>query len=210
MNASSRPSVPLVPIVPAIPNLPLTSRPSKRASFSATSEAVNSAPSNADHLANAVETAAKLNAEESEDSAKPLENVISPPIKAAPKSWADLVRTMGQNPTTRIARIPSDPAAQTNAFAPAFAGSLAEALSSYSVKDINENAKIAFLEPRGLVNTGNMCYMNSVRPSRSSVFSSASNRINRFCRSSFFVYHFTIFSRKSEDKRHIVSKAILH
>ena len=196
--------------MPAIPNLSLASRPSKRASISAVSDVFNSAPSNADHLANAVETAAKINAEESEDSAKPVETVNSPPIKAAPKSWADLVRVTGQNTTARIAQVPSDSASQTNGFASAKAGSLADALNSYSVKESNENAKIGFLEPRGLVNTGNMCYMNSVSPSCSSVFSIISNCFNRFCRSLSFVYHSTISSRKSEDKPHIALKVILH
>ena len=171
---------------------------------------MNGIPANADHLANAVETAAKVNAEGSEDPAKSVETVTLTPVKAAPKSWADLVRTMGQNTTARTAQAPSDSAAQTNGFTPTKAGSLADALSSYSVKENNENAKIAFLEPRGLVNTGNMCYMNSVSPSCSSVFLNASNQSNRFCRSLFFVYHSTIFSRKSEDKRHIASKVILH
>lgn len=209
MNASSRPNVSLLPIVPAVPNLPLPSRPSKRASISAASDVINGAPSNADHLANAVEIAAKVNAEQSEDSTKSVETVNSPPIKAAPKSWADLVRTTGQNTTARTVQAPSDSAIQTNGFAPAKAGSLADALSSYSVKENNDNAKIAFLEPRGLVNTGNMCYMNSVSLICSSVFLEGSDRIARFCRSLYFVYHFTIFSRRSEDKRHIASKAIL-
>lgn len=40
--------------------------------------------------------------------------------------------------------------------------SLGEALSSFDIKDIQETSKLSFLEPRGLVNTGNMCYMNSV------------------------------------------------
>lgn len=209
MNASGRPSIPLLPIVPAVPNLPLASRPSKRASISAASEVINGAPSNADHLANAVETASKVNAEESEDSAKSVETVTSPPIKAAPKSWADLVRNMGQNTTARTAQVSSDSAAQTNGFVPAKAGSLADALTSYSVNENNENAKIAFLEPRGLVNTGNMCYMNSVSHI-CSLFSNVSKCFNRFCRFLFFVYHSTIFSRKLEDKRHIASKPILH
>ena len=210
MNASNRPSIPLLPIVPAVPNLPLALRPSKRASISAASEVINSPPSNADHLANAVETANKVNAEESEDSAKPVETVPSPPIKVAPKSWADLVRNLGQNTTARTAQVSSDSAAETNGFVPAKAGSLADALISYSVNENNENAKIAFLEPRGLVNTGNMCYMNSVSHICSSLFSNVSEYFNRFCRFLFFVYHSTIFSRKLEDKRHIASKAILH
>lgn len=209
MNAASRPSVPLLPIVPAVPNLPLPSRPSKRASISAASDVINGAPPNADHLANAVETAAKVDAEHSEDIAKSVETINSPPIKAAPKSWADLVRTTGQNSTARTIQAPSDTATKTNGFTAAKAGSLADALSSYSVKENDDNAKIAFLEPRGLVNTGNMCYMNSVGPICSSVFSDGSDHIARFCRSLYFVYHSTIFSRTSEDKRHIASKAIL-
>ena len=171
---------------------------------------MNRAPSNADHLANAVETAAKVNAEESENSTKSVETVKSPPIKAAPKSWADLVRNTGQNTTAKIARVPSDSTTQTNGFAPGKAGSLADALSSYSVKENNENAKIGFLEPRGLVNTGNMCYMNSVSPIDSSVLSIVSKFFNRFCRFFCSVYHSTTSSRELEDKRHIASKAILH
>lgn len=165
--ASSRSNVPLIPIVPAVPNLPLTSRASKQASIAVTSDVVNGAPSNADHLANAVETAAKVNAVENGDS---VETLSSPRIKAAPKSWADLVRTMGQNSTARTAQATFDSAPKTDAFVPGKAGSLADALSSYSVKDSHENAKIAFLEPRGLVNTGNMCYMNSVSPKCPSEF----------------------------------------
>ena len=171
MNASSRPSIPVLPIVPAVPNLPLASRPTLRASASTASDVINAAPSNADHLANAVATAAKINAEESEASAKSIETVASPPVKATPKSWADLVRTVGQNTPARTAQAPTDSAAQTNGFATAKAGSLADALSSYSVKENNENAKLAFLEPRGLVNTGNMCYMNSVSPTYAFVVS---------------------------------------
>ncbi|RKF73200.1 putative ubiquitin carboxyl-terminal hydrolase 3 [Golovinomyces cichoracearum] len=38
--------------------------------------------------------------------------------------------------------------------------SLAEVLESFSTK--SNESKVTFLEPRGLVNTGNMCYMNSI------------------------------------------------
>jgi ubiquitin carboxyl-terminal hydrolase 10 len=37
---------------------------------------------------------------------------------------------------------------------------LAEAL--IALDNAEEDSKVAFLEPRGLKNTGNMCYMNSV------------------------------------------------
>ncbi|KAI0974066.1 hypothetical protein F4678DRAFT_396354 [Xylaria arbuscula] len=60
---------------------------------------------------------------------------------------------------------PSDATAVRNglsgpgSFAMSNASSLAEALRDYQVSN---GHKIAFLEPRGLVNTGNMCYMNAV------------------------------------------------
>ena len=40
--------------------------------------------------------------------------------------------------------------------------SLADVLNSLGPDVENYADKIAFVEPRGLVNTGNMCYMNSV------------------------------------------------
>jgi len=159
---SGRPNVPIIPIVPAIPNIPVASRPSRRASTGAGSESANPAvPSNAVHLANAVETAAQVN-EGAGISVNSGEGPTSPPIKMGPKSWADLVRTMGPPSASAKASVASDVAAQTNGHSTSKAGSLADALGSYSVKDSSESAKIAFLEPRGLVNTGNMCYMNSV------------------------------------------------
>ncbi|KAI1363052.1 hypothetical protein F5Y08DRAFT_253737 [Xylaria arbuscula] len=44
-------------------------------------------------------------------------------------------------------------------FARTNASSLADALREY---DVSNSHKVSFLEPRGLVNTGNMCYMNCV------------------------------------------------
>jgi ubiquitin carboxyl-terminal hydrolase 10 len=81
---------------------------------------------------------------------------VAPPPKPAPKSWADLVR--------RNAPPPSPGAALNGAFSPngvqiPKSASLADALRQYSVQS---DATLSFLEPRGLVNTGNMCYMNSV------------------------------------------------
>ena len=161
-NSSGRPNVPIVPIVPAIPNISLASRRSKRASVSGVSDAIDSAaPLSKDHLLDDIETAARNGGDEIDDAAK------SPPLKAPPKSWADLVRTMGPPPnpgTPQATPVSSGSTAQVNGFAPAKAGSLAEALNSYSVKESSGSSKFAFLEPRGLVNAGNMCYMNAVRP----------------------------------------------
>ena len=161
-NSSGRPNVPIVPIVPAIPNISLASRRSKRVSVSGVSDAIDSAaPLSRDHLLGDIETAARNGGDEFDDAAK------SPPLKAPPKSWADLVRTMGPSPnpgTPQATPGGSGSTAQVNGFAPAKAGSLAEALNSYSVKESSGSSKFAFLEPRGLVNAGNMCYMNAVRP----------------------------------------------
>jgi len=76
---------------------------------------------------------------------------------AAPKSWADLVRSKNLNKAavsslTNGTNIP-------NGIPTSRAGTISEVLSNYSVEN---GEKVAFLEPRGLVNTGNMCYMNAV------------------------------------------------
>ena len=85
-----------------------------------------------------------------------------PPAKAAPKSWADLVRTTA--PPKMASAVPeSNAAISTNGAVIDKSESLINALSSYNVENVRNSSKISFLEPRGLVNTGNMCYMNSVR-----------------------------------------------
>ncbi|PHH88015.1 hypothetical protein CDD83_8121 [Cordyceps sp. RAO-2017] len=97
--------------------------------------------------------------------------VASPPVRAAPASWADLfskpsvkepLNTAEQNGAATINGSTTSGAAAP-APAPSFsknnANSLAEAIRSYRV---GGSEKVSFLEPRGLINTGNMCYMNSV------------------------------------------------
>lgn len=113
-------------------------------------------PSNADHLTNAVQVADKVNPNETLGSA-----IHTPsPNKAAPKSWADLVKAK-VTPASSNAMILVDVSMpESNGLYLAKPGSLADALRSYSAK--SKDTKIAFIEPRGLVNTGNMCYMNSV------------------------------------------------
>nr|POE62524.1 putative ubiquitin carboxyl-terminal hydrolase 3 [Quercus suber] len=83
---------------------------------------------------------------------------IKPSSKqTAPKSWADLVRSQSAA-TTRTIQTNSGATSQ-NAALPKGA-SLADALKQY---DVLTDLTLSFIEPRGLVNTGNMCYMNSVR-----------------------------------------------
>ena len=154
-----------MPIIPAIPHISLPSRPAKQAPVSSASEAskpVEEPPSNADHLANAVDVAAQNKEEGSVTSEQNGSSVSAP--KAAPKSWADLVRTKA--PPKSDSTAPNGTiSTQPNGILPSKTGSLADTLSSYSVESISNSSKICFLEPRGLVNTGNMCYMNSVSSS---------------------------------------------
>lgn len=91
----------------------------------------------------------------------------TPPPKQTQKSWADLVRTTAAPPLgaaaaggTAAAAAAVNGAILTNGSALPKNASLSEALRQYTV---NSDTKLFFLEPRGLVNTGNMCYMNSVR-----------------------------------------------
>ena len=162
INASGRPNVPPAPIIPAIPNLPVAQRPTKRTSASVPSEALNAAePSNSDHLVHA-EEAARVNGSKAEESAKQVENTDSPSGKAVPKSWADLVRTKAAPTASKTAQPTSEANIQANGFVTSKTRSLADALNSFDVKNSSDTGRLSFLEPRGLVNTGNMCYMNSV------------------------------------------------
>ena len=96
------------------------------------------------------------------------DKVAAPPVKAAPKTWSGLfagsaAKSIGGSAAASVnGSALADGGSEGSAvagFAKANASSLAEALRSYRV---GSGEKIAFLEPRGLVNTGNMCYMNSV------------------------------------------------
>ena len=86
----------------------------------------------------------------------PAETPKSPPKPAAPKSWADLVRTK-ELKTASAAKVNGTPVPNGTQPVPKSAP-LAEALRQHTVT----NETLSFLEPRGLVNPGNMCYMNSV------------------------------------------------
>jgi ubiquitin carboxyl-terminal hydrolase 10 len=83
----------------------------------------------------------------------------TPVIKTAPKSWADMVRSNTPQ---------GSGSASANNQATTAASSSSAASKSHAVADVirefkvNHGGRLSFIEPRGLVNTGNMCYMNSV------------------------------------------------
>lgn len=92
-----------------------------------------------------------------EDSAKLKVETPSPASKPPPKSWADLVRSKTQK--SSFAHSPTENASSSTSALSSKSNSLAEVIKAFKV---DEDSHFAFLEPRGLVNTGNMCYMNSV------------------------------------------------
>ncbi|XWX01460.1 hypothetical protein V2A60_009488 [Cordyceps javanica] len=95
----------------------------------------------------------------------------APAVRAPPTSWANL---FAKTPVAAVVAINGDNGAsnETNGATPegntnvissthkANANSVAEAIRSYKVGAAEQ--RTVFLEPRGLINTGNMCYMNSV------------------------------------------------
>lgn len=162
-KTSSRPHPFLLPIIPAIPNFLSASKALKRRSVGAVSEVIKPQEhSNEDHLVVAVEAGNQTKSADASSNPEPVVAPTSPSTKPPPKSWADLVRTKAQPKPSNGNNIQDNSIAQSNGFTNSKVTSLAEALSSYNVDEVKDDSKLSYLEPRGLVNTGNMCYMNSV------------------------------------------------
>ena len=140
----SRVAIPIVPVIPAIPMSPVAARKSHRDSVASVKSTTN--------------TDAIVSNEEEFKQEQSVEATASAPVAPPPpKSWADLVRKQSaSNGTTN--GILSAPA--INGLSAPRSESLGEVLGEINIAE--EPSKIAFLKPRGLVNTGNMCYMNSV------------------------------------------------
>ncbi|KAL6864028.1 hypothetical protein J3F83DRAFT_184822 [Trichoderma novae-zelandiae] len=157
----TRPAAPAVPVIPVLP------KHSPKPSASATSVSEDQQGNNGD--------AAKCDNQDSAAAAaaEPQPNDTndppSPVVRAPPTSWANLFA----KPSARAAvngSAAGDDAVNGDsnngvhnfagsAFSKSNANSLGQAIQSYQVEN---NDKVDFLEPRGLINTGNMCYMNSV------------------------------------------------
>lgn len=141
---SARVTGPVIPVVPILPMSPVAARRSHR----------DSVVSNTTRS----ETENPLAGPGSVSSEPVTEDkAVLAPIPVVPKSWADLVRKQaaanGSAAATAVAPV-------INGFSVVNNESLGDVLGGINVTE--EPSKIAFLQPRGLVNTGNMCYMNSV------------------------------------------------
>ncbi|EGS18335.1 ubiquitin carboxyl-terminal hydrolase-like protein [Thermochaetoides thermophila DSM 1495] len=169
---TARPAVPAVPVLPVLPKVaPKEAKPAvpaeKRPEAAAAAAPAKPAEATAPQVNGSV-TPEKKADETKEAATQPAQapQPVPAPAPAKPKLWAGLfakssssasatssqVRTNGNTDGQGVASGPG-------AFSKANANSLAEAILSYQP---GTPEKLYFLEPRGLVNTGNMCYMNSV------------------------------------------------
>ncbi|KAL6892410.1 hypothetical protein HDV57DRAFT_179722 [Trichoderma longibrachiatum] len=151
------------PAVPAVPVLPKHS-PKPSASVTPAAEeqqGMNGDAAKSDNQDSAVADTAEPQPDDKNDAPSPV-------VRAPPTSWANLfakpsARAAVHGSATGGDAVNGEAADGSNNFASGFAKSnihsLAQAIQSYQVENIG---KVDFLEPRGLINTGNMCYMNSV------------------------------------------------
>lgn len=143
----------------AVPNIPGIAKP-KASPTTTDKEQVPATPAEVQasvKAAPAFGDAPTVDTEGTQTTEEAVETPEIPLPKPAPKSWADLVK---RNAPSKASTATPNGAVMTNGAALPRSASLADALKQYSVEN---DRKLAFLEPRGLVNIGNMCYMNSVR-----------------------------------------------
>lgn len=144
-----------VSIMPAVPKtLPKeTSRPaSEKATDDSQSPATFTNLPATEAVAPSTETAGQVAQVE-----EPKPIMPAPKAWSTPKSWTGLFNSGA--PASSLTNGHGNVAAASGLGNPSVE-TLAESLRSFSAS--SNDAKVAFLEPRGLVNTGNMCYMNSV------------------------------------------------
>lgn len=146
-------TVPAVPIIPALPKKSARDPP-KQATDKAAEEVQPQEPTAEvkaeDHK---VEETQAVTIEAETPAPAPAPKAWSGP----PKLWAGLFNA---NAPANASAASGSGVANVPGISKSNAESLAEALRSFNA--VSNDAKVAFLKPRGLINTGNMCYMNSV------------------------------------------------
>jgi ubiquitin carboxyl-terminal hydrolase 10 len=138
---------------PAVPAVPLIAPISKSSSEHSTIPSVEKASEKVDGRDDGQSAIEEDKAETEDVSAL----APAPQAWAKPKAWAGLFNPSA--PNANVSKGEKGSTGDHNA-SKANTESLADALRSFIVE--SNDSKIAFLKPRGLVNTGNMCYMNSV------------------------------------------------
>ncbi|KAK1145431.1 hypothetical protein N8T08_004306 [Aspergillus melleus] len=151
-SKGSKSGAPVVPVVPVVSGVASRQGTKEETSRSTEVVAKSSEGVTTDEAGVTAPESASAHGS-SEEASKP----ASPP--AAPKSWADLVRSKALAKGVAASGASS---AVSNSVAKPKNESLADVLTSLGDDVSQYSDKVAFLEPRGLVNTGNMCYMNSV------------------------------------------------
>ncbi|KAK1835993.1 hypothetical protein QBC39DRAFT_413904, partial [Podospora conica] len=176
-NVKAASAVPAVPLVPAVPVLPKTGpKHAKTPSNTSKPEAVSKSadpipPATVTAKAAAPEPAAPEPAAPEPAAPEPAPQKSIPPPRPAPvaKSWADMASkgnsapSNGEDPagTSELhinGKTPSS--VPVNGFGKPGAVPVGQAIAAYRVAETG--GKRTFLEPRGLKNTGNLCYMNSI------------------------------------------------
>jgi ubiquitin carboxyl-terminal hydrolase 10 len=143
------------PTIPAVPRVPI--KPAKAPSAASTAQQSVKSPAPAQQGSTQNAEAAVSTPEAvvgAEEAPK-----ASPPKPEAPKSWAELLRAKNAPAPAQPAATPNGTVAAANGPTVPKSNTLADVLASFSV---DSEKKVSFIEPRGLVNTGNLCYMNSV------------------------------------------------
>ncbi|KAF2432976.1 cysteine proteinase [Tothia fuscella] len=149
------------PVVPIIPKFTKPASPAVKKDTPA-EEKRDGAASNGQLTPSAstsdtTQSSATLQADANE-SATEKEATVEPAAKAPPKSWAELLK--GPKVAAKIDTSHTNGVSNNEVVNGTKPVSAADAIRSFSVD--NSGNKINFFQPRGLVNSGNMCYMNSV------------------------------------------------
>lgn len=201
-KSAQKARVPAVPVVPALPK-------------SSPRDAAKQTPEKSNEDAY-VEQSQEIVQDETEGSVSENQavdtdggNVETPTPAPAPKAWATPKLWAGlfnPNAETNSATSGDSGRATGQSFGKANTESVAEALRSFSA--VAGDSKVSFLKPRGLINTGNMCYMNSVSycPTRFLGFTLIIYRFSKFLSPVLLFLRFLI---KLGSVQLIVSKAKL-
>jgi len=179
VKPATRPAVPAIPVIPAVPALPKASPKTAKAPATATEKTtgetkpaapVESKPAVEETSVKEVNGTTQESTDASKKDPAPTPAPPKLPAWSKPRSWATHLKgpaasSGAATAASAQAQANGDGNSDASSLAPgatfvkANANSIAEAIQSYRVGGAQ---KLAFLEPRGLINTGNMCYMNSI------------------------------------------------